>query len=129
MGAVYRKSVQRGDVCLNYTVHGSGDWVVLIGGLAGGNWQSWRGQLPKLTAEAGETSLPRSRNVRYGREARAGRYGERPHSARAYVRQGRRQPDKVELNVAREDCGDGSSAALVGHVRHLRPGALLRDFR
>jgi 3-oxoadipate enol-lactonase len=37
-----------GKVELNYTVHGRGDWLVLIGGLAGGNWQSWLGQIPRL---------------------------------------------------------------------------------
>lgn len=43
--------VKLGDLQLNYTTHGSGEWVVLIGGLAGGNWQSWSGQLPALSKE------------------------------------------------------------------------------
>jgi 3-oxoadipate enol-lactonase len=44
--------VKVGDIQLNYTLHGeAGPWVVLIGGLAGGNWQSWTGQLPALTKE------------------------------------------------------------------------------
>ncbi|MGQ0651751.1 MAG: alpha/beta fold hydrolase [Betaproteobacteria bacterium] len=43
-------NVKIGDVALNYTVHGQGDWLVLIGGLAGGNWQSWAGQIPRLAA-------------------------------------------------------------------------------
>jgi len=38
-----------GDVTLNYTVHGSGDWVVLIGGFASGNWQAWGTQLAELS--------------------------------------------------------------------------------
>lgn len=38
-----------GDIDMNYVTYGdSGDWVVLIGGLAGGNWQGWRAQLPLL---------------------------------------------------------------------------------
>jgi len=30
-----------GDVKINYTIQGSGDWLVLIGGYASGNWQAW----------------------------------------------------------------------------------------
>ena len=29
-----------GDVKINYTIQGSGDWLVLIGGYASGNWQA-----------------------------------------------------------------------------------------
>ena len=38
-----------GDVSLNYTVEGSGDWLVLIGGYASGNWQAWGAQLAELS--------------------------------------------------------------------------------
>ena len=37
-----------GDVNLNYTVQGSGDWLVLIGGYASSNWQSWGAMLTEL---------------------------------------------------------------------------------
>ena len=37
-----------GDVKINYTVQGSGDWLVLIGGYASGNWQAWGGHLTEL---------------------------------------------------------------------------------
>jgi len=40
--------IKVGDVQLHYTLHGEGDWLILIGGLAGGNWQSWSGQIPVL---------------------------------------------------------------------------------
>src|SRR6478752_9819864 len=36
------------DVTLNYTVQGHGDWLVLIGGYASSNWQSWGGMLTEL---------------------------------------------------------------------------------
>src|SRR5215510_1293698 len=34
-----------GDVNINYTVQGEGDWLVLVGGYASGNWQAWGQQL------------------------------------------------------------------------------------
>jgi 3-oxoadipate enol-lactonase len=34
-----------GDVNINYTVQGDGDWLVLVGGYASGNWQAWGAQL------------------------------------------------------------------------------------
>ncbi len=34
-----------GDVKINYTVQGEGDWLVLVGGYASGNWQAWGAQL------------------------------------------------------------------------------------
>jgi pimeloyl-ACP methyl ester carboxylesterase len=37
-----------GDLNLNYTVQGSGDWLVLIGGYASSNWQSWGAMLTEL---------------------------------------------------------------------------------
>lgn len=37
-----------GDVTINYTVQGAGDWVVLIGGYASGNWQAWGAHLTEL---------------------------------------------------------------------------------
>ena len=43
--------VKVSDIEMNYTLHGSGEPVVLIGGLAGGNWQSWSGQIPALEEE------------------------------------------------------------------------------
>lgn len=44
--------IKVGDIEMNYTLHGAtGQWIVLIGGLAGGNWQSWHGQLPILSKE------------------------------------------------------------------------------
>jgi pimeloyl-ACP methyl ester carboxylesterase len=39
---------QIGDIKINYSVQGAGDWVVLIGGYASGNWQAWGGQLDAL---------------------------------------------------------------------------------
>src|SRR5262245_20186288 len=40
-----------GDVNINYTVQGSGDWLVLIGGYASSNWQSWGSVLTELARE------------------------------------------------------------------------------
>jgi 3-oxoadipate enol-lactonase len=37
-----------GDVQLNYTIQGEGEWLVLIGGYASSNWQSWGGMLTEL---------------------------------------------------------------------------------
>ena len=37
-----------GDVKINYTVQGQGDWLVLIGGYASGNWQAWGAHLAEL---------------------------------------------------------------------------------
>lgn len=37
-----------GDIQLNYTVQGAGDWLVLIGGYASSNWQSWGAMLAEL---------------------------------------------------------------------------------
>jgi 3-oxoadipate enol-lactonase len=37
-----------GDVKINYTVQGEGDWLVMVGGYASGNWQAWGGQLTEL---------------------------------------------------------------------------------
>lgn len=37
-----------GDINLNYTVQGEGDWLVMIGGYASGNWQAWGGHLTEL---------------------------------------------------------------------------------
>jgi 3-oxoadipate enol-lactonase len=39
-----------GDIHLNYTVRGEGDWLVLIGGYASSNWTSWGGMLDQLAA-------------------------------------------------------------------------------
>jgi pimeloyl-ACP methyl ester carboxylesterase len=39
---------QIGDVKINYTVQGTGDWLVLVGGYASGNWQAWGAQLTEL---------------------------------------------------------------------------------
>lgn len=39
-----------GDISMNYTLHGSGEPVVLIGGYASGYWQSWTKYLPILGA-------------------------------------------------------------------------------
>lgn len=33
---------------LNYTIEGAGDWLVLIGGYASSNWQSWGAMLTEL---------------------------------------------------------------------------------
>ena len=37
-----------GDVKINYAVQGEGDWLVLVGGYASGNWQAWGAQLTEL---------------------------------------------------------------------------------
>jgi pimeloyl-ACP methyl ester carboxylesterase len=37
-----------GEINLSYTVQGSGDWLVLIGGYASSNWTSWGGMLDEL---------------------------------------------------------------------------------
>jgi pimeloyl-ACP methyl ester carboxylesterase len=37
-----------GDVKINYEVQGEGDWLVLVGGYASGNWQAWGAQLTEL---------------------------------------------------------------------------------
>lgn len=37
-----------GDVTLNYTIQGTGEWLVLIGGYASSNWQSWGDMLNDL---------------------------------------------------------------------------------
>jgi 3-oxoadipate enol-lactonase len=39
---------QVGDIKINYTVQGAGDWLVMVGGYASGNWQAWGGQLTEL---------------------------------------------------------------------------------
>jgi 3-oxoadipate enol-lactonase len=36
---------------LNYVVQGSGDWLVLVGGYASGNWQAWGRQREALAQE------------------------------------------------------------------------------
>jgi pimeloyl-ACP methyl ester carboxylesterase len=36
-------------VHLNYTVQGSGEWLVLIGGYASSNWSSWGSILVQLS--------------------------------------------------------------------------------
>ncbi len=38
-------SVQVGELTMNYTVKGEGDWLVMVGGYASGNWSSWGPQL------------------------------------------------------------------------------------
>ena len=38
-------SIQVGDISMNYTVQGQGDWLVMVGGYASGNWSSWGPQL------------------------------------------------------------------------------------
>ncbi|MGH7312174.1 MAG: alpha/beta fold hydrolase [Candidatus Rokuibacteriota bacterium] len=43
--------VRVGDIQLNYTLQGSGEPVVLIGGLASGTWQGWAGHIPVLAKE------------------------------------------------------------------------------
>ena len=40
-----------GDVRLNYTVQGSGEWLVLIGGYASSNWQSWGSMLTQFATQ------------------------------------------------------------------------------
>lgn len=37
-----------GDINLNYTVQGSGDWLVMVGGFVSGNWQAWGPQLDEM---------------------------------------------------------------------------------
>jgi len=37
-----------GDIKLNYTVQGSGEWLVLIGGYASSNWHSWGAMITEL---------------------------------------------------------------------------------
>ncbi len=37
-----------GDLNLNYTIQGEGEWLVLIGGYASSNWQSWGSMLTEL---------------------------------------------------------------------------------
>jgi pimeloyl-ACP methyl ester carboxylesterase len=39
------------DLNINYTVQGSGEWLVLIGGYASSNWQSWGSVLTELAKE------------------------------------------------------------------------------
>lgn len=45
------KRVKVGDIMMSYVQEGAGDDVVFIGGLAGGNWQSWMGQIPRLVKQ------------------------------------------------------------------------------
>ena len=40
-----------GGLRLNYVVEGSGDWLVLIGGYASGNWQAWGKHIDVLARE------------------------------------------------------------------------------
>lgn len=37
-----------GDLNINYTVQGTGEWLVLIGGYASSNWQAWGSMLTEL---------------------------------------------------------------------------------
>lgn len=37
--------IRVGDISMNYTVQGQGDWLVMVGGYASGNWSSWGPQL------------------------------------------------------------------------------------
>jgi len=37
--------IKVGDLTMNYTVKGEGDWLVMVGGYASGNWSSWGQQL------------------------------------------------------------------------------------
>ena len=43
--------VSVGDVKINYTVEGSGDWLVMIGGYASGNWTSWGAHLAEMAKQ------------------------------------------------------------------------------
>jgi 3-oxoadipate enol-lactonase len=38
-------------VNINYTVEGSGDWLVMIGGYASGNWKSWGAHLAEMAKQ------------------------------------------------------------------------------
>ena len=38
-------SIKVGDLTMNYTVRGEGDWLVMVGGYVSGNWSSWGQQL------------------------------------------------------------------------------------
>jgi len=39
--------IKVGDLTMNYTVQGEGDWLVMVGGYASGNWSSWGQQLDR----------------------------------------------------------------------------------
>ena len=43
--------VSSGAVKINYTVEGSGDWLVMIGGYASGNWTSWGAHLAEMSKQ------------------------------------------------------------------------------
>lgn len=42
---------QVGDIRMNYTVQGEGDWLVMVGGYASGNWSAWGAQLQRAAQE------------------------------------------------------------------------------
>jgi len=43
--------VQVGDIQMNYTVQGEGEWLVMVGGYASGNWSSWGPQLKRAAQD------------------------------------------------------------------------------
>jgi len=43
--------VQVGDIQMNYTVQGEGEWLVMVGGYASGNWSSWGPQLTRAAQD------------------------------------------------------------------------------
>ena len=43
--------VKVGDIQMNYTVQGEGDWLVMVGGYASGNWSSWGAQLTRAAQD------------------------------------------------------------------------------
>ncbi len=42
---------QVGDIRINYTVQGEGDWLVMVGGYASGNFSSWGAQLTRAAQD------------------------------------------------------------------------------
>ncbi len=43
--------VKVGDIQMNYTVQGEGEWLVMVGGYASGNWSSWGAQLTRAAQD------------------------------------------------------------------------------
>jgi 3-oxoadipate enol-lactonase len=42
---------QVGDIRMNYTVQGEGEWLVMVGGYASGNWSAWGAQLERAARD------------------------------------------------------------------------------
>jgi len=42
---------QIGDIRMNYTVQGTGDWLVMVGGYASGNYSAWGAQLERAAQD------------------------------------------------------------------------------